>query len=82
MLLLSELASSIGRIINAFYAVLEAPLHYRGLEWNKLVGLGYEYDFHNEMVLTVASIEELNWWIQNVQSKNGKGSMDGSTGTL
>ena len=67
-----ELASFIGLIINAFYAVLEAPLHYWGLEWNKLVGLGYEYDFNNETVLTVASIEELNWWIQNVQSKNGK----------
>ena len=37
-----ELASFIGLIINAFYAVLEAPLHYRGLERNKLVGLGYE----------------------------------------
>ena len=67
-----ELASFIGLIINAFYAVLEAPLHYRGLERNKLVGLGHEYDFNNETVLTVASIEELNWWIQNVQSKNGK----------
>ena len=64
-----ELASFIGLIINAFYAVLEAPLHYRGLERNKLVGLGHEYDFNNETVLTVASIEELNWWIQNVQSK-------------
>ena len=40
-----DLASFIGSIINAFYAVLEAPLHYRQLEMNKLLGLGQMMNF-------------------------------------
>ena len=31
-----DLASFIGLIIHAFYAVLEAPLHYRALERDKI----------------------------------------------
>ena len=33
------LASFIGSLINAFYAVLEAPLHYRSLEQAKVEAL-------------------------------------------
>ena len=33
-LIVRDLASFIGLIINAFYAILEAPLHYRELERN------------------------------------------------
>ena len=33
-----ELASFIGLVINAFYAVLEAPLHYQGMERNEIAG--------------------------------------------
>lgn len=67
-----ELASFIGLIVNAFYAVLEAPLFYRGLERNKLRGLGVDNNFDNEVVLSDTSIEELTWWCNNVVVKNGK----------
>ena len=67
-----ELASFIGLIINAFYAVFEAPLHYRGMERNKLEGLGMSMNFDNMVVLSEKSIEEIQWWYTNVRSKNGK----------
>lgn len=67
-----DLASFIGLIINAFYAVLEAPLHYRCLERNKLVGLGSEMNFDNEVNLSSQSVDELKWWYENVELKNGK----------
>ena len=67
-----ELASFIGLIINAFYAVFEAPLHYRGMERNKLKGLGMSMDFDNEVPLSQESIQEIQWWFANVRSKNGK----------
>ena len=72
VVIVRALASFIGLIINAFYAVFEAPLHYRGLERNKLAGLGVENNFDNEVILSKTSIEELNWWIDNVRLKNGK----------
>ena len=67
-----ELASFIGSIINAFYAVLEAPLHYRQLERCKISGLENEEGFDSEIKLDQASIIELHWWINNIYVKNGK----------
>ena len=66
-MIVRALESFIGMIINAFYAVFEAPLHYRGLERNKLAGLGVENNFDNEVNVSKTSIEELNWWIDNVR---------------
>ena len=67
-----ELASFIGLVINAFYAVLEAPLHYRSMERNKIVGLGVDMNFDNEVTLTKTSIRDIQWWYTNVKTKNGK----------
>lgn len=67
-----ELASFIGSVVNAFYAVLEAPLHYRNLERNKLAGLGSDMNFDNCIVLTEGSRKELYWWNKFVVKKNGK----------
>ena len=67
-----KLASFIGLIINAFYAVLEAPLHYRSLERNKIAGLGKNNNYDNMTELTGKSLEELHWWIDNIKQKNGK----------
>ena len=71
-MVVGELASFIGLITNAFYAVFEAPLHYRGMERNKLEGLGKNMNFDNEIVLSETNIEEIQWWYTNVRSKNGK----------
>lgn len=72
VIVVRELASLIGSIVNAFYAVLEAPLHYRSLERNKLIGLGNDMNFDNHVTLSENSKNELKWWIDNLENKNGK----------
>ena len=67
-----DIASFIGMIINAFYAILEAPLHYRQLERSKIAGLGLSRNFDRLTYLSEASKAELVWWINNVERKNGK----------
>lgn len=62
-----DLASFIGNIINAFDAVYEAQLHYRSLERDKLLGLGQEMNFDNRMVLSDCSKLEILWWLNNVK---------------
>ena len=66
------LASFIGLIINAFYAVLEAPLYYRNMERNKLEGLGCNYCFDNQVSISEKCRLEITWWKNNVENKNGK----------
>lgn len=72
VVIVRQLASFIGSIINAFYAVLEGPLHYRNLERNKIMGLGSNYNFDNTVTLSESSIKELEWWVCNIVKKNGK----------
>ncbi|OOZ38563.1 hypothetical protein BOW52_08340 [Solemya elarraichensis gill symbiont] len=67
-----DLASFIGLVISTFHAILEAPLHYRPLERDKLVGLGYDGNYDNETRLSPPSRHELVWWIDNVERNNGK----------
>ena len=75
VIVVRQLASFIGLIINAFFAVLDAPLHYRCLERDKILGLSYSECldiFDNTMILSEKSLRELQWWINNVHKKNGK----------
>lgn len=67
-----QLASFIGCIINAFHAILEAPMQYRCLERDKIKGLGSNRDFENFVDLSLDSVKQLNWWIENVHLRNGK----------
>ena len=66
------LASFIGFIINAFHAVLEAPLHYRTLEREKCAGLGSSKDYEHKIKLSPHSRLQIRWWLDNVDKKNGK----------
>ena len=70
--IIRDLASFIGLIINAFHAVLEAQLHYRALERDKVRGLNNCNDFDQYINLSEESLSELNWWIKNVKVRNGK----------
>ncbi|WAR08375.1 NOX3-like protein [Mya arenaria] len=47
-----NLASFIGLIVNAFYAVFEAKLHFRDLERNKIKGLEGSMDFDKKVQLS------------------------------
>lgn len=66
------LVSFIGRIISTFHAILEAPLHYRVLEREKIIGLEPSKNFERKIILSENSKVELRWWIDNVEIKNGK----------
>ena len=65
-------ASFIGLVINAFYAVLEAPMHYRSLERDKVSGLGIDKNFDRKIILSQDSLDELLWCLNSVRKKNGK----------
>jgi len=67
-----QLASFIGLVINAFYAVFEAKLHYRYMEKDKILGLGNSDDFDNVIQLSHHCREEISWWFHNVRKRNGK----------
>ena len=54
-------------IINAFHAVLEAPLHYRALERENIIRLGPLKDFEQKIKLSESSKLELRWWLDNVK---------------
>ena len=66
------LASFIGFILNAFYAVFEGPLPYRSLERDKILALNGTWNFENRVILSDKSREELRWWSDNVDKKKGK----------
>ncbi|XP_068729041.1 uncharacterized protein [Montipora capricornis] len=64
---ISDVAEVIGLIVSNFPGVQFGPLHYRSLERNKTAAL-----FRNRgnykccMSLTMSSLEELTWWIDNM----------------
>jgi hypothetical protein len=66
-----ELASFIGLVINAFFDVFEAKLHYCALKRDKSFALGNTMDFDQTTNLSATSLEELQWWLQNTDVKNG-----------
>ena len=47
-------------------------MHYRALERNKIQGLGPAMNYDNKISLSGDSRYELDWWLSNVESKNGK----------
>lgn len=72
LVIVRELASFIGSVINAFHAVLEAPLHYRQMERCKINGLGKNMNFDNKVFLSEGAKSEIRWWLENIRLKNGK----------
>ena len=67
------LAPFIGLIVHAFYAVTFGPLHYRNLERNKVCALRNSFgNFESIVFINDDSKNEINWWISNLKSANGK----------
>ena len=55
--------------MSAFPGVQFGPLHYRSLEHDKMTALKRNGgDYEAKMVLSPESLEELSWWITNVDS--------------
>ena len=59
--------------MHAFYAVTFGPLHYRNLERNKVCALRNSFgNFESIVFINKDSKNEINWWISNLKSTNGK----------
>ena len=70
---IGELASLIGLLVNAFPAILEALLHYRQFERDKIRGLPFfDNDFEAKISLSKSSKLDLLWLKDNIRQKNGK----------
>ena len=62
------ISSFIGNLTSSFDAVPEGRLYYRHLEWCKTLSLGlHKYDFEAQCYLSTQAIEEITWWVENVE---------------
>ena len=66
-----KLASLIGLFVSAFPAVFLGKFYYRQLEREKINALRIHNSFEASVSLTQDSKEEIQWWIDNIQSHNG-----------
>lgn len=67
-----SVAHVIGLLVSAFPAVYQGPLHYRYLERDKTKALLQVQSYQGKMTISSESIMELKWWIQNLETHNGK----------
>lgn len=68
-----EVAAFIGLIVHAFNAISIGPLYYRSLERDKVRALNENDDnYDGNINLSDQSKEEIVWWIENIDIKNGK----------
>ncbi len=73
MLLICQLAHIIlGVLSSTHLAILSAPLHYRGLQMQKIKGLLLHPSYKSMIVLEEQSVMDLNWWISNLETTNGR----------
>ena len=67
-----QLSEIIGNLTASLQAVQQAPLHYRYLQMakNQVLKQGQNYDA--QVVLSQASKEDLQWWINHLREFNGR----------
>ena len=67
-----QLARIIGVLSSTHLAILPAPLHYRGLQAQKIRGLHLLHSYESVITLERQSMMDLNWWIDNLKTTNGR----------
>lgn len=67
-----QLARAIGLIVSSFLAINFGQLHYRQLEVYKFQCLQVHNRYDREVDLPVNVCSELTWWVENVESANGR----------
>ena len=67
-----QLAHLIGVLSSTHLAVLPAPLHYRGLQTQKIQGLLHHRSYESMVTLENRSQMDLKWWINNLETNNGR----------
>lgn len=65
-------ARLLGLFTSAYQAVQLAPLFTRFLNRDKVRALGYKNDYDANMKISQDSVEEINWWVKNLDQLNGK----------
>ena len=69
---LRELTSLIGRLTSSAIAVLPAPLQYRTIQRQQIWELNSGKDFESLISLNKEVRQEINWWIQKLESQQRK----------
>lgn len=68
-LTIREVARVIGKIVASFPGVMHGPLYYRELDTDKTSALKQaKGNFDAQMLLSEGGINELKWWIRNVET--------------
>ena len=68
-----QVASLIGSLVSSFPGVEFGPLHYRHIEVDKDYYLRMHHsNFDAEMSLSADSLEEIHWWVNNIQLSTRK----------
>ena len=70
--LLREVAQVIGLIVSSFIAIQDVQLHYRELKFFKREHLQSDEDYEKSVSLSDSVKKELQWWVDNVQTANGR----------
>ena len=71
-LTIQQLAHAIGKLVAAFPAFYQGPLHYRNLERLKTQQLYIHGSWNAQISLSQTAIQEIRWWLHNAHEQNGK----------
>ena len=67
-----QLARIIGVLTSTHLAVLPAPLHYRGLQAQRIQGLLLHHSYESKVTLEEQSMTDMKWCINNLETTNGR----------
>ena len=69
-----QIAHIVGSLSATCLAVLPAPLHYRGLQAQKIKGLLHHLSYESTVIILLESQsrKDLKWWINHLQEHNGR----------
>ena len=74
-----EPAEVIAKFVAAFQGCLYGPLHYRQLENDKISALKSQGDYDAPVTLSNLALQDLHWWIQNIQNAKNPISLPNPT---
>ena len=67
--LIREVAQTVGMMVSNFPGVMFGQLYYRHVEKDKIKSLREsDGDFDTQMSLSQEALNDLNWWIENIES--------------
>ena len=67
-----KVSEILGLMTSSLQAIAPAPLHYRHLQMTHIRGLLVNKSYQAKVALNTECLQELRWWISQMQSWNGK----------